>query len=289
MRRSLVLGVCASLALAPVLVSMSTAASGAAVPTQSRSAAKVPRPAHVVLVVFENKEQQSVIGNPDAPYFNKLAATGASMTQSFGITHPSQPNYVALFSGSTQGLTDDTCPHTFSANNEANQLITAGDTFGSYAEDLPSVGSKVCLSGEYARKHAPWTNFSNVPDNTQQPYTAFPTDYSTLPDVSWVIPNLCDDMHDCSIATGDTWLKANLGAYAKWAKKNNSLLIVTFDEDDSLGDNQIATIFYGAKVVTGSYDEHITHYTVLRTIEAMYGLKALGGAKQVQPITDIWK
>ena len=293
MRRSLVVSACALVAVP--LLGLVPAASDAATPAVGphpnavTPRAKVPQPAHVVLVIFENKEVGSIIGSPDAPYINKLANGGADMTQSFAITHPSQPNYVALFSGSTQGLTDDSCPHTFSADNQANQLLTSGHTFESYAEDLPAVGSKVCTSGEYARKHAPWTNFSNVPDDVQQPYTSFPSDYSTLPDVSWVIPNLCDDMHDCSVATGDTWLKANLSAYATWAKKNNSLLIVTFDEDDSAGPNQIATIFYGQGVKPGKYSEHITHYTVLRTMEAMFGEPALGGAKSVKPITDIWK
>jgi hypothetical protein len=95
-------------------------------------------------------------------------------------------------------------------------------------------------------------------------------------------------MHDCSIGTGNTWLKNNLDAYAQWAKNNNSLLIVTFDEDNSLSLNHIYTTFAGAHVKTGAYSEKITHYTVLRTIESAYGLSALGGAASVSPITDVW-
>ena len=250
--------------------------------------AGVPRPDHVVVVVFENKKVGSIIGSPDAPYFNQLAAGGANMTQSYAITHPSEPNYVALFSGSTHGVTDDACTYNFKANNQAHQMLQAGFTFMSYAEDLPSQGSKVCTSGKYARKHAPWVSFKNVPAQVQQPFTSFPSDYTQLPDVSWVIPNLCSDMHDCSVATGDTWLKNNLGAYASWALNHNSLLIVTFDEDDSSGPNQIATIFYGGNVVPGTYSEHITHYSVLRTMEDMYGLSHLLQAKKAKSITDIW-
>lgn len=251
--------------------------------------AKPPRFDHVLLVVFENKKAGSIIGNPDAPYVNALADGGASFTSSFAITHPSQPNYVALFSGSTRGLVDDSCPHTFKADNEAAELIKAGHTFTGYSENLPAAGSKVCVSGTYARKHAPWTNFPNVPDAAQQPFTSFPRDYATLPDVSWVIPNLCDDMHDCSIATGDSWLKAQLGGYASWASDHNSLLIITFDEDDSSGENRIATIFYGAHVKTGTYAERITHYSVLRTIEDMYGVPHLGQARKATTIKDVWK
>lgn len=256
---------------------------------QPSPASTVPRPDHVVVVVFENKKAGSIIGNPDAPYFNELADGGAYMAQSYGVAHPSQPNYIALFSGSTHGVANDNCGYSFKANNQAHEMLKAGHTFVSYAEDLPQAGSQVCSAGGYARKHAPWTDFPNVPAKVQQPYTSFPSDYSSLPDVSWVIPNLCDDMHDCSIATGDSWLQSHLGDYATWAMTHNSLLIVTFDEDDYTGANQIATIFYGEQVAPGSYDERITHYSVLRTMEDMYGVPHLLKAKKAKSITDIWK
>jgi phosphatidylinositol-3-phosphatase len=248
----------------------------------------VPRPDHVVVVVLENEEAGSIIGSPDAPYINTLVAGGASMTRSFAVGHPSQPNYIALFSGSTHRVEDDACTHTFGADNQASEMLAAGFTFMSYAEDLPAAGSTVCTSGEYARKHAPWTDFTNVPARVQQPYTSFPSDYSTLPDVSWVVPNLCHDMHSCSVATGDAWVRAHLGSYARWALRHDSLLVLTFDEDDKAGDNRIATVFYGGPVAPGSYDEHITHYNVLRTMEDMYGVPRLGKARKAKPITDIW-
>lgn len=95
-------------------------------------------------------------------------------------------------------------------------------------------------------------------------------------------------MHDCSVTTGDTWLKNNLGAYATWAKAHNSLLVVTFDEDDRSANNRIATVFYGAHVATGSYAEHITHYTVLRTLESLNGLGCVANSCSVSAISDIW-
>ncbi|MEY9946055.1 alkaline phosphatase family protein [Kitasatospora sp. GAS1066B] len=253
------------------------------------AAASVPRPDHVVVVLFENTSQSSIVGNSSAPYFNQLANTGANFTNSFAISHPSQPNYLDLFSGSDQGVSDDSCPHTFSSDNEGAQLIAKGLTFTGYSEGLPSVGSTACTSGEYARKHVPWTNFSNVPATDSQPFSAFPTDYTKLPTVSWVIPNLCDDIHDCSISTGDTWLKNNLDSYVQWAKTHNSLLITTFDEDDSSSSlNQIATFFNGQQVKPGTYNEQINHFSVLRTIEDMYGLPYAGAAAQATPITDAW-
>jgi hypothetical protein len=250
--------------------------------------AGVPRPDHVVIVMFENTSAGSIIGNPKAPYFNQLASTGANFTSSYAIEHPSQPNYLDLFSGSNQGITDDSCPHSFSTDNEGAQLIAKGLTFAGYSENLPSAGSTVCTSGRYARKHAPWVNFKNVPAANSKPFSVFPTDFSQLPTVSWVIPNLCDDMHDCSVATGDTWLKTHLDAYVQWAKTHNSLLITTFDEDDSSGNNRIATIFDGQQVKAGSYSERIDHFRVLRTVEDMYDLPHAGAAANAVPITDSW-
>ena len=256
-----------------------------------------PPPAyhHVVLAIFENKRQGQIIGSSDAPYLTGLAAQGANFTQSFALRHPSQPNYLDLFSGSNQGATDNSCPHTFASGNLAHQLIGSGRTFVGYAENLPSAGSEVCAADGtlYARKHAPWTNFSNLNQTTvSRPYSEFPTDFTRLPTVSFVVPNQCNDMHDgppnCSVSTGDTWAKNHLDAYAQWAKTHDSLLIVTWDEDDSCGGcvNQIATFFVGARIIPGNYSERIDHFTVLHTIETMYGLPALGSAANRSPITD---
>ena len=279
-------------ALASLAVAASTA--GLVVSTTAftahpaAAAAGVPRPDHVVIAVFENKKANAIFGNSQAPYINSLAAGGAKFTQSYAIEHPSEPNYLDLFSGSNQGVTDDSCPHTFSTANEGAQLIAAGLSFTGYSEDLPSAGSTTCSSGNYARKHNPWVNFSNVPAASNQPFSAFPTDFTQLPTVSWVVPNLCNDMHDCTVATGDAWLQSHLDAYAQWAKTHNSLFIVTFDEDDGSGGNNIATLFYGQQVKTGSYPETVNHFNVLRTIEDMYGLPYAGAAASASPITDTW-
>ncbi|MCH0559373.1 MULTISPECIES: alkaline phosphatase family protein [Streptomyces] len=260
----------------------------AATPAQ---AASVPTPDHVVVVIEENHSYGDVIGDTtDAPYLNSLATQGADFTDSHAITHPSQPNYYDLFSGGNQGITSDSCvtPGFSSAANLGSELLEAGKTFASYNESLPSQGWTGCTSGAYARKHNPWFGFSNVPTSTAHTFGQFPTDYATLPDVSFVIPNLDDDMHDGTVKQGDTWLKNNLGAYATWAKSHNSLLAVTWDEDDGSTSNQIPTIFYGAGVKAGDYSETINHYNVLRTLEDAYGLAATGNASSATPITDIW-
>jgi phosphatidylinositol-3-phosphatase len=256
--------------------------------THDESNATLPKPDHVVIVMEENQAYSQIIGSSNAPYINALASQGALFTNSYAITHPSQPNYVALFCGSTQGLTDDSCPHTFSGPDLGSQLLEANYSFAGYSEDLPGVGSTVCTSSNYARKHAPWTNFTDVPASSNQLFTSFPSDYTELPTVSFVIPNLLDDMHSASIQQGDTWLQNNLDSYAQWAKTHNSLLIVTWDEDDNTSNNHIATIFVGANIKTGQYSESITHYSVLRTIQAFYNLSPINNSANVPPITDIW-
>jgi len=248
---------------------------------------------------MENHSYSQVIGSAQAPYINQLASVGALFTDSRAVTHPSQPNYLALFSGSTQGITDDSCPHRFTAGNVAAELISAGQTFAGYSEDLPATGSGACTSGGYARKHVPWANFSNVPAADSRQFARFPAggpsaaipaaEFARLPTVSFVIPNLCHDMHDCSVATGDAWLRAHLGAYAVWAMTHHSLLIVTCDENDDSPGNQIPTIFAGQLVRHGRFSQPITHYNVLATLENLYHLPYLAHATTAPPITAIWK
>ena len=251
----------------------------------------IPRPDHVVLVVEENKPYSRIIGNPAAPYINRLAEQGALFTQSYGITHPSQPNYLALFSGSTQGVTDNHCPLHFSGPNLAGELIRAGFSFVTYAEDLPNSGFRACRHDAYVRKHQPTVNWmdGSLPEWVIQPMSEFPTDFTRLPTVSLVVPNLRHDMHDGSITAGDRWLQTHIGPYETWARTHNSLLILTWDEDDGRHGNHIATIVVGESVVPGRYPRRINHYTILRTLQAMYDLPLLGESVRERPITEIWR
>jgi acid phosphatase len=254
----------------------------------AQAAPTIPRYPHVVVVVEENHTASSVLGNNDAPFVNSLASGGALMTRSYAVAHPSQPNYLALFAGETFGVDSDACPLNLGdAPNLASELIASGRSFAGFSEGLPAEGSPVCTAGGYARKHAPWTNFTNVPASASQPMAAFTGDGS-LPTVSFVVPSLDNDMHDGSIAAADNWLAARLSGYANWAKANNSLLIVTWDEDDDHADNHIATIFYGAGIRPGSYDTPINHYSVLSTIQEIYGLPKTGQAANTPAIAGIW-
>lgn len=250
--------------------------------------AAIPRFDHVVIVIMENHDEAEIIGNASAPYLTSLANGGANFTNAHGVDHPSQPNYVALFSGSTQGVSNDNCPQNLgSKNNLSAQLRAAGLSFTGFSEDIPSVGYTGCGSGNYARKHNPWVDFSNLPTSVNQAFSSFPSDFTKLPTVSIVVPNLCNDMHNCSVKTGDNWVKQKMDAYAQWAKTHNSLLIVTFDEDDSsTTNNLIPTLFYGAKVKTGKYTNYLDHYGTLATIESMYGLSPLSGGSAM---TSCWQ
>jgi acid phosphatase len=257
--------------------------------SSSVAGARIPAPEHVLLVVFENKDAGAVIGSPQAPYLTSLARSGANFTDAHGVTHPSQPNYLALFSGSTQGVTDDHCPQALSGPNLAAQLTKAGKTFVGYSEGLPKAGATDCQAGDYRRKHNPWVDFGDLPAQVNQPYSSFPDDFADLPTVSFVVPDMCHDMHDCDVATGDRWARENLDPYVTWAKTHDSLLIVTFDESEG-GDssNHITTFFVGPMVHVGDDTTRIDHYTVLRTIEEMYGLSAIGTAAAREPIAGIW-
>jgi len=271
------------------------------------TAAGVPRPDHVLIVMEENHSYSQVIGVATAPFINNtLVAGGALMTSSYALTHPSQPNYVALFSGSTQGVTTDSVyPHSqFTAPDLGAKLLYAGFTFGGYSETMPSVGYDGASAGTgsatYQRKHNPWVNWQDatmplpankLPASVNMPYAGyFPTsaNYASLPTLCFVIPNQLDDMHNGTVAQGDAWLQSNLAAYAHWCMSNNSLLIVTWDEDDSASGNHIATIFYGPMVVPGQYGQTIDHYSVLRTLEDMFALPHDAGSATATSITNIW-
>src|SRR5262249_878612 len=157
-------------------------------------------------------------------------------------------NYLDLFSGSNQGVVNTDVRPTnlpFTTPNLGAQLRSAGLSFVGYSESLPSAGfdgdgfTTVAGQAQYVRKHNPWANWVNAPADPNQlpaainqPFTAFPGDFTQLPTVSIVVPNEQNDMHDGTIQQADAWLKANLDAYVQWAKNNNSLFIMTFDEDD---------------------------------------------------------
>ena len=258
----------------------------------------LPVPDHIVIVILENHSYLQIIGSSEAPHINALASdsNSALFINSYGIEHPSQPNFLDLYSGCNQGVKNNELPSSipFTTANLGSQLIRSGKTFVTYSEDLPNVGFNGASSGRYRRKHNPASNWmgtgtNQIPIITNQPFTAFPSgDFTSLPDVCFVIPNQENIMHDGSITAGDNWIYNNLSSYIQWAKTNNSLFILTFDEDDYTTNNHIATIFTGQMVAGGQYSDTINHYSILRTIEDMYGLPYACNASTATTISDCW-
>lgn len=253
------------------------------------SAPSLPRPAHVVVVVEENHTLAQVIDDDDAPYLNAVARGGALFTHAYGVTHPSQPNYLALFAGLTNA-NGDGCPARgvpTDAPNLASELLAAHLTFAAYSDALPSAGFMGCWAGTYAQKHAPWTHFSNVSQQLHRPLTAL-TSFDALPTVTFIVPDVQNDMHSGTIREGDDWAKKHLGPLLAWAATHDTLVVFTWDEGYDQA-NSIPTMFVGPMIRAGRYTERIDHYRVLRTLENLYGLKPTGKAATVAPITSIWK
>ncbi|MEO8854592.1 MAG: alkaline phosphatase family protein [Ginsengibacter sp.] len=266
---------------------------------------------HIVIVIEENHGYDQIVGSDSAPYINQLIAESAVFTDAHGVTHPSQPNYLAFFSGTTQGITGDQClkdSTPFTTPNLGAALIKNGYTFKGYAQTMPSAGYRECVYQTsmltdqtlFGRKHCPWINWqgtkeNNFPDSLSLPMTSFPKNFDDLPTVSFAIPDMDHDMHNigtpgdsAAIVRGDKWLKENLSAYVDWAKTHNSLLILTYDEDQFTAQNHILTLIAGANIKAGKYSEKINHYSVLKTLEAMYGLHVTDTTKAIV-IKDIWK
>src|ERR1700747_2206203 len=258
----------------------------------SESQAQSPAFDHVVVVIEENHSFGDIIGNSAAPNITALASPGANIvnastdpqgntTGSHAVRHPSQPNYLELYSGSNQGTIQDgrpgstdepfSSPPPFTTPNLGAALRNAGFSFATYSQTLPSVGFDGDSSGEYMRKHNPVTNWMNdtnptenqLPSTVNKPFTTFqdimnsPGGFANLPTVAFVVPDQTYDMHDGTIQQADDWIQTNIiETYLPWAITHNSLLIVTWDEDgDNTASNQIPTIFAGAKVRPGNYTE----------------------------------
>ena len=269
------------------LGAQSVAAAGA---PHGRAAGDVgPHASTVIVVIMENRDYGRIIGNSQAPFINgTLVPQAALMTDSHAITHPSEPNYLAFFSGSTQGVTDDSCPHSFATTNLGAEVIAAGKTFDGYSESMPKDGYQGCSSGLYARKHNPWANFTNVPASSNLIWYDLP---GVPPSVSIIVPNLCNDMHDCSTKTGDNWLKANLPSILMYDASHDGLLILTWDEadPDNNGSNRIATLLFGPMIVPGSYAQTVNHYSVLHTIEHVMGVRCTEHACAAPVLHGIWR
>jgi phosphatidylinositol-3-phosphatase len=245
--------------------------------------------AHIFLIVEENKSSSEIVGNQTAPYINSLISRYALAADYFALFHPSLPNYIALTSGSNHGITDDRSPP--SAGNEiavpniADRIEASGRTWKAYAENLPSAGYAFD-AGQYATKHEPFVYYKDIVGNAPRdrahvvPFTQLAADRraaATTPHVAVITPNLCNDMHDCPIATGDRWLSRTVPMIlaSQAFTTTRSLLVITWDEG-TIFDNHVATILAGNAVKTGFRSaQRYDHYSLLHTIEAAWNLAPL--------------
>lgn len=280
-------------------------------PSQTQAAAQPPsyhgRPggapqrggaAHVMVIIEENKGYGATLGSCGAdPYLCSLAASYASDSAWFGVGHPSEPNYVALASGGTQGcLTDSACRADSLAQPDlGGQLTKAGVPWVGYMESMPSACYTGGSAGGYALKHNPFGFFTDnyVGACHIQPYPGAGGLLSVLnsatpPDFVWITPNVIDDMHDGSVQQGDAWLKANLAPVlsSSWFTGGNSTVIVTMDENDAAASGSCCGAPAGGQVPMvvisnrargkGSFASTGDHYGTLRSIEEVFGLQTLG-------------
>ena len=261
-------------------------------------AAVGPPPAfdHVFVLVFENKESGSVLGSRSAPTFNAYARRYADITRYYGVTHPSLPNYLALVSGSTHGITNDCTTCVVDGKSLADTLEGAGRTWKTYAEGLPSPGYLGAGYGRYAKKHDPFAYFRSVANSPARRANIVPLPQlgrdlraEALPDFALVVPDLCNSMHDCSVRVGDSWLRRIAPSLLRLP---NSVVFVVFDEgsSSSRGGGHTAALALGTAVRPGARFVRPTgHYGLLRTIEDAWGLPRLGRSAGAAPITGIWR
>jgi hypothetical protein len=247
---------------------------------------------HVVTIAMENKELGDVIGSPEAPYVNRLAKRYGLATASYGIRHPSLPNYLALTSGSTHGIRSNCTDCHVAARNVVDQLAAAHLSWKAYLEDMPEPCFTGASAGGYVKRHNPFAYYDDVVGDPARcrrmvPYPRLATDLrrGALPTYAFVVPNLCDDMHDCDVSVGDRFL-AHLVPGLLRALGRHGFLILTWDEGTSdagccgsANGGRIATVVAGRDVRRGARDASpVDHYGVLRTTEDALGLPRLGGA-----------
>lgn len=240
---------------------------------------------HIVIIMMENKSYNEIVGSAYAPYINSLIRKYSFADNYFAISNPSLPNYIVLIGGSTFNITNDCTDCFIDSFNLIDQLENVSKTWKAYMEDMPS-SCFIGNSGKYAQKHNPFIYFNNIRNNPKRcqnivPYTIFQSDIKTIvttPNIAFISPNLCNDMHDCPVNTGDNWLAKNvpdiLNSPAFTKKK--SLLVITWDEGEKSGDNQVLTIFIGNTVKQG-FISHVryTHYSLLKTIENVWNISPL--------------
>jgi hypothetical protein len=266
-------------------------------PTASPSV-KLPNFSHVYVIVLENSEFSGIVGSSKAPYINSLIAQYGLSTKSYAVAHPSEPNYIALTSGGTQGIRDDGT-YNLGVNNVFDQVEASGRTWAAYQQGYPGgcfTGSSSAAvvdgagkAGGYVRKHNPAISYTSISGNPARcaNITSLANFNPAAASFEFITPNMINDMHDGTVADGDNFLKAFLPQITGSAAFANSVVFVTFDEGTTNinGGGQIATIAITPNMTPGYKSAGTyTHYSLLRTIEQAWGLPYLGNAASAAPM-----
>jgi len=254
-------------------------------PAATAAAHRTQRPP-IVLIVMENHEYGSIVGSSSAPYLNRaFIPRGMLFTRYLAVRHPSLPNYLAMTSGTTSGCHSDDCPRrTYRTNNLFHQLSAAGIGWVAWEESMPTrcaLGS----SGSYVAHHNPPLYYRNLFPRIcpfrDRPYPSrLP---ARLPPFSFITPNNCHNMHDCSVATGDTWLRNHVPPLLR----RDAVVIITFDEGSSSlgGGGHVMTAIAGRHVPRGVRKrKRFTHYGLLAGLERWFGFPRLNAAVRARPI-----
>jgi hypothetical protein len=277
-----------------VVASLGCGGAGPGQPLGVGASAKLPvsRASHVVTVVMENAEYDEVIGSPRAPYVNALARRYGLAKQSFAITHPSLPNYLALTSGSTNGVSSDCTDCHTAAVNIVDQLEAAHVSWGAYLEDSPAPCFRGASARGYAKKHNPFIYYDDIARSPSRcrklvGFGRLTADLRAgrLPTYTWITPNMCDDGHDCGVGAADRFLARTVPALLRELGPHG-FLVLTWDEGSSdrgccrvAHGGHIATVVAGPDIRRGSRVQRpVDHYGVLATIEQALGLPLLAGA-----------
>ncbi len=254
---------------------------------------------HIFIIVDENKPSDTIVGNSQAPYINSLINTYAFASNYSGVTHPSLPNYLALTSGSTDGITTDCNPPgagcIVNVLNIADEIQASGRTWKAYAESMPSPCYMLNSGSDFATKHVPFLYYKDIVNNSSLcnshivPFSQLSSDLksiSTTPNYAFITPNLCNDMHSCSVAVGDAWLAKYVPMIlnSKAFQSQRSLLVITWDEG-YVGNNVVPAIFAGSAAKKGyKSSAPYNHYSLLHTIEQLWGLRPLNSNDANAPI-----
>jgi hypothetical protein len=245
-------------------------------------------PAHIAVIVMENEEYGDIVGSSATPFINGLAGSYGLATSAYAITHPSLPNYLALTGGSTFGISSDCTDCSAPGRGLAGQLRAHNISWKAYMEDLPHPCFRGAGTAEYAKKHDPFVYYRGVSACGRiVPLSELDRDerQHALPTFIWITPNLCNDMHDCSTATGDHFLSGLVPRLLR-ALGTSGLLFLTWDEGSSddgccrlASGGHIAMIVAGAEArPRARMRTPVDHYSVLQTIEDLLDLPRLGGA-----------